>query len=64
MEEVEAHEPSEHEHGTMLEVETVMENKLNFFKQEVHKEELARALQHVVGHLNEKQLMEKAQKTS
>ena len=46
----------------MLEVEIVLENKLKFSKQDVHKAELARALQHVAGHLSDKQLLEIAQK--
>ena len=46
----------------MLEVETVLKNKLKFSKQDVHKAELARALQHIAGHLSEKQLLEIAQK--
>ena len=64
-EEVEPHEPSDHEHGTVLEVETILENKSKFSKQDVHKAELARALglQHVAGHLRNKQLLlERAQK--
>ena len=62
VEEIEAHEPNEHENGTVLEVETVMENKSKFSKQDVHKAELARELQHVTGHLSEKQLLEIARK--
>ena len=39
-----------------------MENKSKFSKQDVHKAELARELQHIAGHLSEKQLMEIARK--
>ena len=46
----------------MLEVETIMKNKSKFSKQYVHNAELAKALQHVAGHLINKQLMEIAQK--
>ena len=60
-EEAEAREPSEHEHGTVLEGGTVMENKSKFSKQDVHKAELARELQHIAGHLSKKRLMETAQ---
>ena len=61
-EEVEAHESSDHEHGTVLEGETVLEIKLKFFKQDVQNAELVRALQHVTGHLSNKQLLKIAQK--
>ena len=61
-EEVKAHEPSDHEHGKVLEVKTVLESKSKFSKQNVHNAELARALQHVPGHLSGKQLLEIAQK--
>ena len=44
-----------------MEVETVLENLSKLFKQGVHKAELARALQHVTGHLSETQLLEIAQ---
>ena len=55
-EKVEDHE--EHKHGTVLEVETVLENKSTFSKQDVHKAELARELQHITGHVSKKQLIE------
>ena len=62
-EEVEAHEHSGHEHGTVLEMETsIMENKSKISKQDVHKVELARELQQANGHLSEKQLIEIAQR--
>ena len=39
-----------------------MENKSKFSKQDIHKVELARELQHVAAHISEKQLMEIARK--
>ena len=48
---IKAHDQN-HEHGTVLEVETVLDNKSKFSKQDVHKAELARALQHIAGHLS------------
>ena len=52
----------DHEHDTVLEVETVLENKSQISKQDVQKAELVRALQHIAGHLSNKQLPEIAQK--
>ena len=47
----------------MLEVGTVVENKLKFSKQDVHKAELARALQYIAEHIStKKQLLNMAQK--
>ena len=43
-------------------METALENKSKFSKQDVHKAELKRALQHVAGHLSKNQLLEIAQK--
>ena len=62
-EEVEACDQN-HKHGTVLEVETVLENKSKFSKQDVQKVELARALQYIAGHLSEKKLLEKLKRTS
>ena len=52
-EEVEACD-QDHQYGTVLEVGTVLENKSKFSKQNVYKAQLARALQHVPGHLSNK----------
>ena len=60
-EETVAHE-QEHGHGTVCEGETLLENKSKFSKQDVHKVELARSLQHIAGHLSNKQLLEITQK--
>ena len=43
-------------------METILENKSKFSKQDVYKAELARALQYVAGHLSNKQLLKIAQK--
>ena len=55
-EEIEARD-QDHEHETVLEMETVLENKLKVSKQDVHKAELVRAPQHVAGHLGKKELL-------
>ena len=50
-------------HGTVLEVETITENsKKKLSKQDIHKAELARALQDTTCYLNAKRLLEIAQK--
>ena len=40
--------------GAVLEMETIMEDKKKFSKQDVHKTDLARALQNVASHLSDK----------